>query len=65
MLGFDRWHLLKLIAATLCIFGIVSLALIYFIPAPPSKVVNCRHAYQRHNLRVLLSDIGSASRTPM
>ena len=38
MLGFDRWHLLKLIAATLCIFGIVSLALIYFIPAPPSKI---------------------------
>src|SRR5713226_6121359 len=38
MLGFNRWRLLKLIAATLCIFGIASLALIYFIPAPPSKI---------------------------
>ena len=50
MLGFDRWHLLKLIAAALCIFGIVSLALIYFIPAPPSKVVLAASQNQRLNL---------------
>ena len=38
MLGFNRWHLLKGLAAILCIAGIVSLALIYFFPAPPSKI---------------------------
>jgi len=38
MLAFDRWRLLKLTAAVLFIFGIISLALIYFIPAPPSKI---------------------------
>ena len=37
MLGFNRWHLVKLLAAIVCIAGIVSLALIYFIPAPPAK----------------------------
>jgi TRAP-type uncharacterized transport system substrate-binding protein len=37
MLGFNRWHLLKLIAAILCIVGMSWLALAYFIPAPPSK----------------------------
>jgi TRAP-type uncharacterized transport system substrate-binding protein len=37
MLGFNRWHLLKGLAAILCIGGTVSLALIYFFPAPPSK----------------------------
>ena len=31
--------LFKGLAAVLCIVGIISLALIYFIPAPPSKVV--------------------------
>src|SRR5262249_52558858 len=36
---FNRWQLLKGLAATCGILGIVSLALIYFIPAPPSKVV--------------------------
>jgi TRAP-type uncharacterized transport system substrate-binding protein len=39
MLGINRWHLVKGLAAILCIFGIISLALIYFIPAPPSKIV--------------------------
>src|SRR5499427_3862110 len=39
MLGYNRWQLLKGLAASLCIVGIVSLALMYFIPAPPSKVV--------------------------
>jgi len=38
MLGFNRWHLLKGLAAILCIVGIVSLALAYFIPAPPSTI---------------------------
>ena len=38
MLGFDRWHLLKGLAAILCMVGIVSLALIYFFPAPPSTI---------------------------
>ena len=39
MLGFNRWHLLKGLAATLCMVGIVSLALIYFFPAPPSTIL--------------------------
>ena len=38
MLGSNRWHLLTGLAATLCMVGIVSLALIYFFPAPPSKI---------------------------
>jgi TRAP-type uncharacterized transport system substrate-binding protein len=38
MLGFNRWHLLKGLAAILCIAGIVWLALAYFIPAPPSTI---------------------------
>jgi hypothetical protein len=38
MPGFNRWHLLTGLAATLCMGGIVSLALIYFFPAPPSKI---------------------------
>jgi TRAP transporter TAXI family solute receptor len=38
MLGFNRWHLIKLLVAILSIVGIASLALIYFIPAPPSKI---------------------------
>jgi TRAP-type uncharacterized transport system substrate-binding protein len=38
MLGFNRWHLFKLFAATLGIVGISWLALSYFIPTPPSKI---------------------------
>jgi TRAP-type uncharacterized transport system substrate-binding protein len=38
MLGFNRWHLLKGLAAILCIASITSLALAYFIPAPPSTI---------------------------
>jgi NMT1-like family len=38
MLGFNRWHLLRGLAAILCIAGIVSLALIYFFPAPPLTI---------------------------
>src|SRR5215469_6993917 len=39
MLGYNRSQLFKGLAASLCAVGIVSLALMYFIPAPPSKVV--------------------------
>jgi len=38
MLGFNRWHLLKGLAAILCIATIAWLALAYFIPAPPSTI---------------------------
>jgi TRAP-type uncharacterized transport system substrate-binding protein len=38
MMGVNRWHLFKGLAALLCVFGVVSLALIYFIPASPSKI---------------------------
>src|SRR4029077_2955785 len=38
MLGYNRWQLFKGLAASFCVVGIVSLGLIYFIPAPPSKV---------------------------
>lgn len=37
MLGLGWSGLLKGLAAILCILGVVSLALIYFFPAPPSK----------------------------
>ena len=38
MLGFSHWQLLKGLAAAVGIVIIVSVALIYFIPAPPSTV---------------------------
>src|SRR5215472_10818008 len=38
MLGFNRWQLLKASAATVLAVGVVSLLLIYFIPAPPSTI---------------------------
>ncbi len=38
MLGFNRWHLVKLLAAIVCVVGIVSFAVAYFIPAPPTTV---------------------------
>ena len=38
MLGYSRWQLLKGLAAIVGVVSIVSLALIYFIPAPPSTV---------------------------
>jgi hypothetical protein len=38
MLGLSRRTLLGGLAASLCAFGIISLTLIYLIPAPPSKV---------------------------
>ena len=38
MLGFNRWHLFKLLVAIFCIAGIVWLALSYFMPAPPSAI---------------------------
>jgi NMT1-like family len=39
VMGFSRWQLFKTLAAIVGIVGIVSLTLIHFIPAPPSKVV--------------------------
>ena len=39
MLGFSRRQLFKGIAAVVGIVSVVSLVLIYFIPAPPSKVI--------------------------
>jgi len=39
MLGFSRWQLFKGLAAAVSIVSIVSLALIYFVPATPSKVI--------------------------
>ena len=38
MLGYNHWQLFKALAAAVGTVSIVSLALIYFIPAPPSKV---------------------------
>ena len=38
MLGYSRWQLFKGLAAAAGIVSIVSLVLIYFIPAPPSKI---------------------------
>jgi TRAP-type uncharacterized transport system substrate-binding protein len=38
MLGISRWQLLRALAAIVGIVGTISLALLYFIPAPPSKV---------------------------
>jgi len=38
MLGYTRWQLFKAFATAVGVVGIVSLILIYFFPAPPSKV---------------------------
>ena len=39
MLGFSRWQLFKGFAVALGVMSAVSLALIYFVPATPSKVI--------------------------
>jgi TRAP transporter TAXI family solute receptor len=39
MLGYSRWQLFKGLVAAVGVVSIVSLALIYFLPSPPSKVV--------------------------
>jgi TRAP-type uncharacterized transport system substrate-binding protein len=39
MLGYSRWQLFKGLVAAIGVLSIVSLALIYFLPSPPSKVV--------------------------
>ncbi len=39
MLGYSRRQLFKGLAAAVAIVSVVSLALIYFLPSPPSKVV--------------------------
>ncbi len=38
LLRLGRWHLFKTLAAFMCVVGVVSLALVYFFPAPPSKI---------------------------
>jgi TRAP-type uncharacterized transport system substrate-binding protein len=38
MLGYSRWQLFRGLAAAVAIVSIVSLILIYFFPAPPSKI---------------------------
>jgi TRAP-type uncharacterized transport system substrate-binding protein len=38
MLGMNRWQMLKMLAAILCIVGLAWLGLAYLIPAPPSKI---------------------------
>jgi TRAP-type uncharacterized transport system substrate-binding protein len=38
MLGINRWHLLKVLAAMLGVVGASSLLLLYFMPAPPSTI---------------------------
>ena len=38
MLGFNRWQLFKGLVLAVGIIGVVSLALSYLIPVPPSKV---------------------------
>jgi TRAP-type uncharacterized transport system substrate-binding protein len=38
MLGFSRWQLFKVLVFAAGTFGVISLALTYFIPAPPSTV---------------------------
>ena len=38
MLGLSRWSAFKGLAAILCVVGIVSFAVAYFIPAPPTTV---------------------------
>jgi TRAP-type uncharacterized transport system substrate-binding protein len=39
MLKFSPWQLIKLTVAAACLLGLISLALVYFFPAPPSKIV--------------------------
>jgi TRAP transporter TAXI family solute receptor len=39
LLGFSRWQFLKGLAAVVIAMSVVSLLLMYFIPAPPSKVI--------------------------
>ena len=39
MLGITRLHLFRLLAATLCVAGLVWLGMAYLIPAPPTQIV--------------------------
>jgi TRAP transporter TAXI family solute receptor len=38
MLVPNRWYLFRIVTAILCIAGVAWLALVYFIPAPPTKI---------------------------
>ena len=39
MLGITRWHLFRLLAATVCVAALAWLGMEYLIPAPPSQIV--------------------------
>ena len=39
MLGFSRWQIFKGLVALGFVMSIISLALTYFFPAPPSKII--------------------------
>jgi TRAP-type uncharacterized transport system substrate-binding protein len=76
VMGFSRWQLFKILASIIGIVGIVSLALIHFIPAPPSKVVMAtafkgasfdyygrkyREMFARHNVDLELRETAGAA----
>jgi len=52
VLGITRWNLLRLLAAILCIAGLVWLGMAYLIPPPPSRIVigTSPTGEQYHNL---------------
>ena len=52
MLGYSRWQLFKGLAAAVGIVSIVSLVLIYFFPAPPSKITMAT-AFKGSSFRIL------------
>jgi hypothetical protein len=63
MLGFNRWHLLTGLAATLCMVGIVSLALIYFFPAP-RRNLQSPQAQEIKSISLSATGIGKYLRVP-
>ena len=75
MLGFSRWQLFKGLAEAVGIASIVSLTLIYFVPATPSKVIMAtgpkgssfeyfgrqyRETFARSNVELELRETGAA-----
>jgi TRAP-type uncharacterized transport system substrate-binding protein len=74
-LGYSRWQIFKGLTAAVAIVSVVSLALIYFFPAPPSKVViatgvkgssfeyygkRYREIFARHNIELELRPTAGA-----
>jgi hypothetical protein len=60
MLGYSRWQLFKGLATAVGIVSVVSLVLIYFIPAPPSAQNPRRRCLSR---RSVLSQPGGSATT--